>query len=65
MHNISNVCYAKETESSHIIAIQSGHSFTNNEYFEVHLITVKTKVSFSSKIEFYLKIIFFTQTLKA
>ena len=24
VHNISNICYAKETENSHIIAVQHG-----------------------------------------
>ncbi len=24
VHNISNVCYAKEAENSHVIAIQNG-----------------------------------------
>lgn len=44
VHNIANICYAKETESSHIIAIQSGNSNVNNEYFEVNLLIVKSKV---------------------
>ena len=45
VHNISNVCYTKEAENSHVIAIQSGDSYENNEYSEVSLVVVKTKVS--------------------
>lgn len=43
VHNISNICYTKEAENSHVIAIQSGDSYENNEYSEVSLVVVKTK----------------------
>lgn len=43
VHNISNVCYTKEAENSHIVAIKSGDTYDNNDYFEVTLVVVKTK----------------------
>lgn len=42
VHNISNVCYTKEADNSHIIAIKTGEP-ENNDYFEVTLVVVKTK----------------------
>ncbi|CAF0862985.1 unnamed protein product [Brachionus calyciflorus] len=43
VHNISNICYAKETENSHIIAVQHGDTYQQNEFFNVLLLVVNSK----------------------
>lgn len=43
VHNIANICYTKEAENSHIVAIQSG-DYENDDFSEVTLVVVKTKV---------------------
>ncbi len=48
VHNISNICYTKEAENSHIVAIQSGH-YENEDFSEVTLVVVKTKVNKKEK----------------
>lgn len=43
VHNISNICYAKETENSHIIAIQYGDTYQQTDYFNIVLLVVNSK----------------------
>lgn len=57
VHNISNICYTKEADNSHIVAIQSG-DYENDDFSEVTLVVVKTKVcksAFSMKANLCLK----------
>ena len=43
VHNISNICYVKETEHSHILAVQYGDTYQQTEYFNIVLLVVNSR----------------------
>ena len=44
LHNIANVCYAEKNKQSNVIAIQYSNSFESNEYYDVYLLYLNSKV---------------------
>jgi hypothetical protein len=44
LHNIANVCYAQKTKNSNVIAIQYCNAFESNEYYNVYLLHLNSKV---------------------